>query len=143
MRVLLVCFLLASFIGGCMNGNNNGVPVQSNAITDSSQFTTVQWQDSVKDFGKIQEGQKLEVSFRYKNVGDKPLVIQHVQASCGCTVAEQSTEPVPPGADGLVKATFNSQGHIGINHKTLTVTANMKGSQTHALQFMVEVEKKP
>jgi hypothetical protein len=142
MRTIAGCLLLAVLIGGCMNGNKGGASGPSSVMSDSTQFTTVQWLDSVKDFGKIQEGQKLEVSFRYKNIGDKPLVIQHVQASCGCTVAEQSTEPVAPGADGLIKATFNSQGHPGLAQKVLTVTANMKGSVTHALKFVVEVEKK-
>ncbi len=111
----------------------------ANAVMDS---TTIKWLDSSKDFGKIEEGQKLEVSFRFRNTGDKPLIVDHVQPSCGCTVADQSKEPVAPGAEGLVKATFNSEGHMGINHKTLFVYSNAKGARNAALQFVVEVEKK-
>jgi hypothetical protein len=142
MRYLFGCFLLAVMAGGCMNDNKAGTAAASRAVTDSSAFTTIRWIDSVKDFGKIQEGQKLEVSFRFLNTGDKPLVIAHVQPSCGCTVAEQSTEPIAPGAEGQVKASFNSEGRLGTNHKTLTVTANTKGTQYHSLQFVVQVEKK-
>src|SRR5882762_5975533 len=119
MRYLSGLFLVAVLAGSCMNDNNAGAPAA--AVTDSSKFTSIQWIDSVKDFGKIQEGQKLEVSFRFKNTGDKPLVIEHVQPSCGCTVAEQSTEPVAPGGEGQIKATFNSEGKPGVNRKVLTV----------------------
>jgi hypothetical protein len=141
MRYLLIGCLAVFFIAGCKNNDKSGASA-AKTITDSTQFTTIQWLDSSKDFGKIEEGQKLEVSFRFKNTGDKPLVIERVQPSCGCTVAEQSTEPIAPGAEGQVKASFNSQGRTGVNHKTLFVTANTKGTQSHSLQFVVQVEKK-
>jgi hypothetical protein len=138
MRYLLTFCLVASLITGCKNKDTNGA-ASANATKDS---TTIQWLDSTsKDFGKIQEGQKLEVAFRFKNSGDKPLVIDRVQPSCGCTVAEQSKEPIAPGGEGQIRATFNSEGRTGVNHKTLYVLANVKGPQ-NALQFVVQVEKK-
>jgi hypothetical protein len=114
-------------------------PVSKN---DSSRFTTIAWLDSVRAFGKIAEGQKLEVSFRFKNTGDHPLVIQRVQPSCGCTIAEQPTAPVLPGEEGVIKATFDSEQRKGINQKTLYVYANTKYTQTHELHFSVEVVSK-
>jgi hypothetical protein len=141
MRYLFVCFLAAALVCGCKSDDKKGT-VAAKAITDSTQFTTIEWLDSTsKDFGKIQEGQILQVAFRFKNTGDKPLVVEKVQPSCGCTVAEQSTEPVQPGAEGQIKATFNSQGRSGINHKSLFIIANLKGSRTQSLQFVVQVEK--
>lgn len=145
MRYLLTCFVAAALIIGCKGNDKNGsaaLPGDSGVTRDSTQLTTIQWLDSVKDFGKIREGQKLEVSFRFKNTGDKPLVIEKVQPSCGCTVAEQSKEPVAPGQEGQIRATFNSEGRTGVNHKTLSVFANTKEAGVHSLQFMVEVEKK-
>lgn len=143
MRYLPACLLaMAVFTIACKNNDKSGSALPAIALADSSQFTTIKWIDSTKDFGKIQEGQKLEVSFRFRNTGNKPLVIERVQPSCGCTVAEQSKEPIAPGNEGQVKASFNSEGRTGINHKTLFVYANTKGSQNHSLQFVVEVEKK-
>lgn len=142
MRYLLCCLAGFILIAGCHNTDKNSAAAAA-ALTDSTQFTTIQWLDSLsKDFGKIPEGTKLDVSFRFKNTGNKPLVIGKVQPSCGCTVAEQSQEPVAPGAEGQIRATFNSEGRTGINHKTLFVTANTKGTQNHSLQFVVQVEKK-
>jgi hypothetical protein len=142
MRYLLTCFLFAALIaGGCNDpkGPGTGSVTGPSAIMDS---TTIQWLDSTKDFGKIEEGQKLEVAFRYRNTGDKPLVIDRVQPSCGCTVADQSKTPVAPGEVGIIKAVFNSEGHPGTNHKTLFVYSNTRGARNSALQFVVEVEKK-
>jgi uncharacterized protein DUF1573 len=151
MRYLLVSLALTALIAGCKNNDKTGSDKTVNAagngaamaaVVDSSQFTTIQWLDSAKDFGTIQEGQKLEVNFRFRNSGDKPLVISQVRPSCGCTVAEQPKEPVPPGAEGLIKAIFNSEGHVGSNHKTLYVSANARNLANSPLQFTVQVEKK-
>jgi len=142
MRYLLICCLAVAVIAGCKNNDGKGAAASGSAV-DSSQFTTIQWLDSSRDFGKIREGDLLAVEFRFRNTGDKPLVIENVRPSCGCTVAEQSKEPIPPGGEGTIKASFNSEGRTGVNHKTLFVTANTKGIQQHSLQFVVEVEKKP
>jgi hypothetical protein len=108
-------------------------------VEDATKLTTVQWLDSVVNSGTILEGQKLEVSFRFKNTGDKPLVIESAQPSCGCTVPVKPEEPVMPGKEGLIKAVFNSEGRTGTNHKTITVRANTKPSGSHILEFNVTV----
>jgi hypothetical protein len=139
--VLAVTLLISCQSNDKPRDKGAGAAATGNVTRDTANFTTVQWIDSTRDFGKIQEGQQLEVSFRFRNSGSKPLVIERVQPSCGCTVAEQPKEPIAPGAEGLIKATFTSQGRTGINHKTLNVFANMKDAP-HPLQFVVEVEKK-
>ncbi|HLK30660.1 MAG TPA: DUF1573 domain-containing protein [Puia sp.] len=143
---LFISFLLAIVIVSCNTGTDKKAMPPAGAeaaLKDSANYTTLEWIDSThKDFGKIAEGQKLEVAYAFKNTGTKPLVITRVQPSCGCTVAEQPNEPVAPGAQGTIKASFNSEGRTGMNHKTLFVYANTKGSQQHELQFVVEVEKK-
>ncbi len=110
---------------------------------DTANFTTIQWLDSVKDYGKIAEGQKLEVSYRFKNTGNKPLIIESVHPSCGCTVADPPKEPVAPGAEGIIKGSFDSNGKSGQQHKTIFVMANTKGVQNHELAFTVDIQKKP
>ena len=142
MRALIISCLVAISFASCKN-NDKPATASDAALKDSANFTSIQWLDSTnKDFGKIAEGQKLEVSYHFKNSGEKPLVIASVHPSCGCTVAEQPKEPVAPGNEGLIKAVFNSEGHTGVNHKTLYVFANTKGTQESQLNFSVIVEKK-
>jgi hypothetical protein len=146
MRLFSIALLIICLFASCnMNNGAGAQPPQGaeKALKDSANFTSIQWLDSTfKDFGKISEGQKLEVSFAFKNTGNKPLIIAKVQPSCGCTIAEQPNEPVAPGATGTIRASFNSEGRVGPNHKTLFVFANTKNSQEQQLQFVVEVEKK-
>jgi hypothetical protein len=109
---------------------------------DTANFTTIQWLDSIKDYGKITEGQKLEVLYRFRNTGNKPLIIESVHPSCGCTVADPPKEPVAPGAEGEIKGSFDSNGKSGQQHKTIFVMANTKGVQNHELAFTVDIQKK-
>ncbi|HEY4877372.1 MAG TPA: DUF1573 domain-containing protein [Puia sp.] len=142
MKIFLLYFILTATFFSCVNKDKSAT-LNEAALKDSTNFTTIQWLDSTnKNFGTIAEGQKLEVAFHFRNSGNKPLVIERVQPSCGCTVAEQPTEPIAPGKEGNIKAVFDSENHTGVNHKTLNVYANTKGTQVSELQFAVVVEKK-
>ena len=113
------------------------------AMNDTTSYTTIEWLDPIQtDLGKITEGQQVEVSWRFKNSGSKPLIIQNVSATCGCTVAERPEAPVAPGESSVIKAKFNSEGqHIGHVEKTVMVQANTKGTTTHTLRFSAEINK--
>jgi hypothetical protein len=146
MRLVYFCLIAAFLLSGCgSQESKGGAPSQALASTkiDSANLTSIQWLDSAnRDFGKIAEGQILQIAFRFKNSGTKPLVIQRVQPSCGCTIAEQPDKPIMPGDEGVIKAAFNSERHIGLNRKTLFVYANTQKSEVNELKFSVEVEKK-
>jgi predicted small secreted protein len=142
MRHLLFATLVVSFIAAGCNSGAKKDKVASTALADTARYTTIEWLDSARDFGKIPEGQKLDVAFRFRNTGTTPLVIGQVRPSCGCTIAEQPQEPIAPGSEGQIKAVFNSEGRSGVNHKTLFVTANTKDRQEYSLHFEVQVERK-
>ena len=109
---------------------------------DTANLTTIQWLDGAdKDFGKIDEGKNLDVSFRFKNTGSKPLVISNVSASCGCTVPETPKKPYAPGETGVIKASFNSTGKPNLQSKQVTVYANTNPGVT-TLTFRVDVKPK-
>jgi len=123
------------------NATNTATAPQQNTV-DPATLTKVEWLDGMdKDFGKITEGKNLEVSFRFKNVGDKPLVISNVSASCGCTVPEIPKKPFAPGETGVIKANFNSSGKVGSQSKQVNVFANLDPAMT-TLNFRVEVKAK-
>ena len=144
MRNTILALFVASFLFSCRENDSKLKVFSSMQLPkDSALFTKITWLDSTsRDYGTIPEGQKLEVAYRFLNSGDKPLIIARVQPSCGCTIAEQPDEPILPGKEGVIKASFNSEGRIGINHKKLYVFANTKGSQSNEVQFNVVVQKK-
>jgi len=94
------------------------------------------------DFGTIREGEKVLYTYKLKNTGTVPLIIQNVQPSCGCTAPDWTKEPIPPGGAGFVKAEFDSQGKPGIQNKTISVTANT-WPKAITLRFKAMVTPKP
>ncbi len=76
------------------------------------------------DFGTVNEGQKVSYTYKFKNTGLAPLIIQEAKPSCGCTVPEWSKDPIPVGGSGFVKAEFDTNGKSGVQNKTISVTAN-------------------
>jgi hypothetical protein len=76
------------------------------------------------DFGEVVEGKVATHEFVFTNTGNAPLIIQNVQASCGCTSPFWTKEPVMPGKTGTIKASYNSAGRPGPFTKSLTITSN-------------------
>ncbi|MCC6288179.1 MAG: DUF1573 domain-containing protein [Chitinophagaceae bacterium] len=147
-RLILAAIIVSTFFAACRQGDNKttttttGNPATTTAAAvDPASLTTIQWLDSTLDKGTITEGEKIEVAYRFKNSGTRPLVIKDVRPSCGCTVAEKPEEPIAPGGEGIIKGVFNSTNKLGPNHKTIHVVANTQ-PDTYTLTFTVVVNKK-
>lgn len=102
----------------------------------------VEFEKLEHDFGTVKEGGKVSYTYKLKNSGQAPLIIQSAQPSCGCTVPKWSQEPIPVGGSGFVTAEFDTNGKPGINNKTITVTANT-WPKTTTLRFKAMVTPKP
>lgn len=93
-------------------------------VADTNPPTKVQIIDTVYNFGQVKEGELVEYSYRFKNIGDKPLVVSSAKASCGCTVPEKPEKPIAPGEIGTIKVKFDSKGRPGQAEKIITVLSN-------------------
>jgi len=144
MKSFLILVITALGFASCQTVDNKPKLTDGQkeaALKDSVNYTTVKWLDSTyRDFGKIKEGDILEVSFHFKNTGDHNLIVSDVIPGCGCTDPQKPEEPIAPGKEGVIKAKFNSKGqHVGENRKMITVTANTKPSPTTQLIFRADV----
>ncbi|MFT3679613.1 MAG: DUF1573 domain-containing protein [Ferruginibacter sp.] len=131
MRALLLFFSVAIIFFSCDIRRKD--KVVDDAVRQAELIaldsTTVQLIDSVYDFGKITDGDKVEYKFRFKNTGNKPLVVSTASASCGCTVPEKPEKPILPGETGFIKVLFNSKGKGGGRvEKDVYVNANVNPS---------------
>jgi hypothetical protein len=72
------------------------------------------------DFGKIMQGKPVFHDFQVVNLDNVPLVIDNVQASCGCTTPEWSREPIAPGGTSIIKVGYNAAA-AGYFEKTITL----------------------
>ncbi len=112
------------------------------ALADTLNLTEVEWLDPVdRNLGKLKANQSVDIIWRFRNIGDKPLVIENATASCGCTVPERPEKPIAPGEEGVIKATFNGSGEGSIL-KQVHVIGNLKPNRDQTLSFSGQIEKK-
>jgi hypothetical protein len=66
-------------------------------------------------------------NFVVTNTGKKPLFIQNVKASCGCTTPKKPEKAIAPGKSDIIAVEFHPKvGQLGRQDKTVTVIANTK-----------------
>ena len=105
--------------------------------------TEIEYLDStVYYFDTIQQGDKVEHTFRILNKGPHNFIIAHAAGSCGCTVPDYPKEPVKPGDTAVIHVTFNSAGKEMEQSKSVTLTCNtLQHSEMLYLKGYVQVKK--
>jgi Protein of unknown function (DUF1573) len=100
----------------------------------------LQLKETTHNFGKIPQGRPVIHVFEIINKSTEPVLLENVQASCGCTTPEWSREPIAPGAASPIKVGYNAYAEGQFN-KTVTIFYN--NGQTKALVISGEVYKLP
>ncbi|PLX89677.1 MAG: hypothetical protein C0619_10760 [Desulfuromonas sp.] len=101
----------------------------------------VKVETSSYDFGEVVHGDKVDYTFRFRNVGDDILVIESVHSSCGCTAALLSAKRIAPGDTGEIRTTFDSSNFRDAVTKTITMTTNDPQSSTVRFQLQGQVRQ--
>lgn len=141
MLVSMAVILLTLQLTACDEKPGNKVTIGDFTAADSANFTKVQWLDSVVNFGTMQMGETKTVTFRLKNIGNKPLFLTNVKAGCGCTVADFTKGAIAPGSEGMVTGEFDSnKSQTGEVHKSIFVTTNTPNGINQTLVFTGKIE---
>ncbi|REC50219.1 DUF1573 domain-containing protein [Chryseobacterium pennipullorum] len=97
---------------------SDGGPSLIHVIADA-----VKWNKESIDVGKIPQGKPKLIRFEFTNTSSKPVIIQNVAPSCGCTTADYTKTPIQPGKKGFVEASYNAAA-AGAFMKTVNVTTS-------------------
>lgn len=147
----IFCCLFALFlIGACGHRKTSEKPYVNSlhlspaylASLDTVNYTIIQWEDTVRDFGSIKEGDSVTLLYKFSNAGDKPLLLMSVKTSCGCTVARFPQNALFPGEEGEIEVIFNSHDHPGPVLKSVTVVSNTSNNAQHIMVFKGNVTPK-
>lgn len=113
------------------------------ALAAMSQKPVISFQEKEFNFGKINEvdGNVTHI-FSFTNTGKATLVVNRVQAQCGCTTPTWTKEPIEPKKKGAVSVTYSTANRPGQFTKTITVYSNDSIEQT-VLVIKGEVIPKP
>jgi hypothetical protein len=143
-------FLVILLAAACNNQSSNKPDVNmienpataSDPSAESKNLTEMTFETMEHNFGDIIEGQSVEKTYNFTNTGKNQLLIDRCDVTCGCTVPSFPKEPINPGGKGSIKVVFNSSGKSGLNNKTVTVFANVKGGNV-VLKFTANVIPAP
>jgi len=109
-------------------GQNGSQEEESQILPGTSQNTqgeaVMLFDTLVHDFGTIIEGESVVCYFDYMNSGDGDLLITAVEATCGCTTPDWSSEPLKPGMKETLEIIFDASGRNGEQRKQITVRSN-------------------
>jgi hypothetical protein len=81
------------------------------------------------NFGKVKAGQTPKHSFIIRNTGNSPLIINDIEASCGCLVISYTKAPIPPGKSGKIDVVLSTESKIGFQLRSATVITNADNPQ--------------
>ena len=146
MKNLLVLLLPISFCIISCGGNTQGeaqvntnneqaintvsLEGEGDAVLDTANAPIVSMETDTYSFGEVKEGEKVSHEYKFTNTGKTPLIINSVNASCGCTTPYYPKQPINPGEDFTIDVVFDTSSQPGMQHKVITMVSNAYPSQT-------------
>ena len=110
--------------------NVEPIPIEyHNSTSHSSTKATkgspiISFYKTIHKYGTIEQGDKVEYKFRFKNAGKSELVVMDATASCGCTKPSYPFIPIEPGGEGYIGVIFDSKGKLGRQKPSVVITTN-------------------
>jgi hypothetical protein len=108
------------------------------SVTSAADGPKMKVVESIKDMGKVAQGEVLDVDFAIVNEGDETLEIKAVRPTCGCTVAEFDRE-IAPGKTGYIKSKLDTRDFSGPISKSILVMTNDPQDPTTTLVIKTQV----
>lgn len=84
----------------------------------------IQFDYKLIDLGNITNDIHPNVEFKFQNLGNNPVVINKVFASCGCTSTQWTKAPVLPNNQGNIAVSIDLGGFNGFFSKSIIVKFN-------------------
>jgi len=103
----------------------------------------ITFEEPMKDMGEIYYGDSLKFTFKFKNTGDKDLIIENVITTCSCTSRNYTEGIIKPGESGVIDVSFDSskQEKIGRQNKVITIISNAKNNPERVILNFNILEK--
>jgi hypothetical protein len=106
-----------------------------------SAFGQLAWDTTEQTFHSKQQDKEVVAKYKFTNTGSKPVKIQNVQTSCGCTTARLSKTDYAPGESGEIETKFTFSGRTGKQEKAITVATADNPAQPMILKLHVYIEE--
>ncbi|MHB1104820.1 MAG: DUF1573 domain-containing protein [Lutibacter sp.] len=115
--------IITLFILGFLTFTMNAQEKQATEKPKDPNAPVFEFVTEVIDYGKIALNADGVRTFKFKNVGKSPLVINDIKSSCGCTVPKKPAGPILPGDSGEIEVKYDTNRPGGFS-KSITVASN-------------------
>ena len=101
----------------------------------------LKWDRVFVDLRASPEDEGVDIRYPFVNVGKRPITVQKLKSSCGCTTATLSKSTYAPGEHGEVVARFEIGNRVGFNDKSIVVTTDDPATPESILAFRIYIWK--
>jgi len=89
----------------------------------------ITFEKSEHNFGSFLEAAGVQTTtFKFKNTGNAPLILNNVRASCGCTTPKWTRDPIAPNGSGEITVSYDPKNRPGAFNKSVTVGSNAENA---------------
>jgi hypothetical protein len=74
------------------------------------------------DVGKVREGEEINGTIKFVNVGNTDVIIKNIRTSCGCTAARPDKQAYAKGDTAVINFAVKTQGFKGNIRKTIRIS---------------------
>lgn len=112
--------------------------VMSLGVAYAADDKDISFAEKSYDFGTVKADAPIVThEYEFTNTADVPLTIMSASASCGCTRAKYTSEPVKPGEKGKIIVTFAPRGQRGYISKNVKVRYKVSGKKVRNLSLKI------
>ncbi len=129
--ILIIAAFTLLFFSQCdnifKNKKMNTGTMNNNATPNGDQngpMPEIKFDDENHDIGTMEQGEKIDFSFKFTNTGKADLIINNCSASCGCTIPNWPRQPIRPGESAYIDVQFDSEGKLNEITKDVTISTN-------------------
>lgn len=132
--------LIVTFIIILIGTYDYTTPAQIPIIQQSQ--AKILFDTTIHNFGNVKRGQKLTHIFNFTNIGNTPLIIYGIHASCGCIINNfQPDNKYLPGQTGQLHIILDTTNFRGNITKHITIITNQPTKKSHILTIKANIQE--
>ncbi len=89
--------------------------IEDDLIKDTANLPTLIFKDKIIDSGLVEYKGECEFTFKAKNIGDKPVIINSVKVSCKCMSIGWDKNPILPNGNAKIVVKYDTSKKGGFS----------------------------